>query len=188
MTITYATDHAAFEAAITNWLSTYAILNDRVRQADQPSVKPDTPFATFQIISDGGMGGVDSEDDEYNAVTDRMDFSNSGQRFMTVQVTIYTTPGAADLQQTNARLMLNRALAALRNTTVKSTFNIVGFAFLRMLSTPRQTDEILGDRWERRMTVDLEFGYTSLLLDQSVAGEGGQNWIETIEDTEVTFK
>lgn len=189
MTITYATDHAAFESAIANWLAIYAIQNNRVRQADFEAVKPNTPFATFQIIADSAMGGIDSEDTEYNADTNRLDVSNSGQRLMTVQVVIYTTPGVADLNQANARIMLNRALASLRNTTVREAFNIAGLAFIRLLDSPRQTDEQIGPRWERRMQVDLEFGYTSLLLDQSLPnGTGGQSWIETVVDTEVTYE
>lgn len=186
--ITYATDHAAFEATISNWLGTFGTLNDHVRQADYDGVRPATPFATFQIISDGTIEGVDSEDFKFNEATNRMDASNSGQRRMTVQIVFYTSAGKEDLEGQGARILLNRSLAALRNETVRQTFNDNGLGFLQVLGPPRQFDEQLEDGWERRMQVDVEFGYTSLLLDQSVGEEGGQTFIETFDGVDLTTK
>lgn len=175
MTIQYATDHDAIENTIMNWLRTYATENDRVRYADQAGVRPGTPYATYQIISES-FDGVDAEHQEFNVATDRLDTLTYGPRRMTVQVVIYTTPGSEDVAGRSARMRLNRALAVLRNPAVKVDFNDAGLAFLQVLSPPRQNDEQLGDRWERRMSVDVEFGYTSTLTD--IAPEDDGSWIE----------
>ena len=188
MTITYATDHAAFENTIQNWLETHATFNNRVRQADQEGVRPEPPSATYQIISDGAMDGIDSEFFQHNPEWDRLDNVVSGPRRMTVQVVVYTVPGLEDMEGRSARVRLNGALAALRSPSVREIFTGVGLAFLQVLSAPRQADEQLGDRWERRMQCDIEFGYTSLITDlPTSAEEGGTAWIENAS-IDVTFE
>ena len=186
MTITYATDHDAFENAIVAWLRTYATFNNNVIYANQTAVRPATPFATYQIISEGVLEGIDSEFVQFNPQSNRLDYLTHGPRRMTVQVTVFTEPGAEDVAGRSARMRLNGALAALRSQPVKKLFNDAGLAFLQMLGPPIQSDEQLGDRWERRMQADIELGYTSLVTDISVGSEGGI--IETAEDVEVTYK
>jgi len=188
MTIDYPVDHAAFEDAIVEWLGTYATLNDRIRAAGQMAVRPERPYATYQIIADGAMEGQDAEHTEYNEATERIDVATYGPRRMTVQVIVFTEAGVEDQQGRSARIRLSRALAVLRSPSVKELFRDAGLAFLQVLSAPRGADEQLGDRWERRMLVDVEFGYTSLVTDKSVGSEGGLSWIETVEDINVTYE
>ena len=80
---------------------------------------------------------------------------------------------------------MNTALAILRTNEVKTLFNDAGLAFSRVLSPPRESNEQLGDRWERRVQADIEFRYTSLVTDKPAAGSG--SWIETADDTEITY-
>ncbi len=187
MTIDYATDHEAFEQAIIEWLRTYVTGNSNVRAAKQGAVRPSPPSATYQIIADS-FDGIDSEQHEYNSTTERLDVVTSGPRRMTVQVVVYTTSGSEDAAGRSARIKLSGALSMMRNPTVKEHFNNAGLAFLQVLSPPREADEQLGDRWERRMQVDLEFGYTSLVTDKSSEGEGGLTWIEATDDIKVTYE
>ncbi len=185
MTIQYATDNDAIENAIVKWLRTYDNENENVIYANQMAVRPETPFATYQIIADGALDGVDAEHQEFNDITGRLDTVTYGPRRMTVQIVIFTVPGSEDVAGRSARMRMNRTLAVLRNQTVMNSFHDAGMSFLQILSPPSQADEQLGDRWERRMMADLEFGYTSLVTD--IAPEDDGSWIETADPISVTY-
>ncbi len=186
MTVAYAVDDALIESTIHNWLATYATGNNRVRMADQEAVRPATPYATYQIISDGAQDGRDETHFQFNEATNKLDSVVSGPRRMTVQVAVYTTPGLEDVEGRSARTRLKGALAALQSPVVKEAWAGAGLAFLQVLSAPRAADEQLGDRWERRMQVDIELGYTSLVTDISTV-EDGSTWIENAS-IDVTYE
>ena len=180
MTATYVTDHEALELALRDWIEqTGGLPAGSTRWVDQVAVRQPTPCATMQIISDGAMEGIDAEHSLYNAGTELLDTVTHGPRRMTVQVTVYTTPGAEDIAGRSARVRLIGALASLRSQSMKDLMSGAGLAFLQVLSAPRAVDEQLGDRWERRMQADVEFGYTSLVTDEVT-------WIETNDDLNIT--
>lgn len=163
MTISYDTNHALIEQVILSWITTYAPVS-QVRWVNQIASRPALPYASLQIISDGVMEGVDAEHEEFNVTTETVDVATYGPRRMTVQVTIYTGLETS-ANHTNARFLLSSALSALRTRPVKQTFKDAGLAFLQQLGPVQATDEQLGQRWERRASVDLEFGYTAITTD-----------------------
>jgi len=137
------------------------------------------------MISGGAVDGIDAEHQEYNAVTDNLDTIVYGPRQMTVQVEVFTTDAVELVDvKTGARNKMNAALAGLRIPAMKQLFQEAGLAFQQVLSGPREADEQLGARWERRMIADLAFGYTSVFSD--VAAADAANWIETADDPIIT--
>ena len=187
MTFENKTDYELHEVTIINWLETFAGLSaGSVRMLNQESVRPPLPYGTIQLLVGGVMEGQDSQHFEYNSSTDKLDVITHGPRRMTAQIAVYTEPGREDIEGRSARIKLDTAIAALRSPSVLETFQLAGLAFMQLLSPPRAFDEQLGDRWERRMQADLEFGFTSVFVDKSTAAEGGIGWIETNDDPIVT--
>ena len=180
MPITYATDHAKLERALLAWVETYAGLSaGSGRWLNQVMNRPDLPYATLQIISEGMLEGQDGEYREYNAATTHLDTVLYGPRRMTVQVTVYTAM-EVNAEHNNARKRLTGAVASLRIGASKVALSTAGLSFLQQLVAIIATDEQLGQRWERRAQVDLEFGYTSLVTDKPLVGDT-ENWIETVD-------
>ena len=178
MPITYATDHAGFERALVTWMQTYASLAaDSVRWRNQITGRPDKPYATLHISSDGGAGGQDAEFEQFNSGLGLIEKALHGSRRFTLQCEMYSVPETAP-GQSGARIRLLAAVSALRSDPVKELFRANGLAFLQQLSAVQNLDEQLGDRWERRAMADLEFGYTSVL---TTTGADGSNWIETMD-------
>lgn len=186
MTIAYITDHDAIENVIISWLRTHVTLNDRVIVMNQAIVRPALPYATIQYIADGVMEGHDAEDLIFNIATNRLDIVTHGPRRMTVQVTLYTVPGAEDVAGRSARIRMNTGIAVLRSPSIKNSFAAAGLAFLRVLSQPRAADDQLGDRWERRMQCDVEFGYTAVVTDTGLTG--GVEFIEFLDGGKIVEK
>lgn len=176
MTVQYVTDHDAFENALVAWLRDYALFNDRVRYANQDTARPTPPYATYQIIADGSIEGVDALHEVWNETLQDFETVLYGPRRMTVQVVVFTTPGSEDVAGRSARMRLNGALAALRSRAGLKLFDDAGLAFLQVVGAPLASDEQLGDRWLRRMQVDIELGYTSLV---TTTGEG-EGWFDKI--------
>ena len=182
MTVAYATDHAIIEQALRNWFLTYsglAAVSGKVRWAEVVAGRPAKPYGTLQMIADPITGGVDGELQNYNAVTDHLDKVTHGHRSLSLQCRIYTTPPTA-AGQPHARFMLLAALASLRSEAVKVALRADGLAFLQQLSSVQAVNEQLGDRWEWRAQVDLEFGYTSIFTDKPATGGNG-TYIATLK-------
>jgi hypothetical protein len=176
MTITNVTDYKAFEQALISWLEgTAGLETGSVRFLNQASVRPPLPYGTLQIVSDGRLEGHDSEEFVRNTSTEALDAVLSGPRRMTIQVTLYTERGREDIEGRSARERLNGALTALRHTSVRESLRAAGLAYLQTLSAPTADDDQTGDRWERRMRADVEFGYAAASTETSGAG-----WIETV--------
>ncbi len=173
MTVLYTTDHAEIENTIATWLRDFATFNDRIRVADQAGVRPATPYATYQIIADGAMEGIDSLHEEFNEDLDVFESVLYGPRRMTVQVVVYTEPGAEDVAGRGARVRLSGAIAALRSPKVRDLFFDAGLSFLQLVGAPLASDEQLGNRWERRMQADVELGYTSLVVTKGADDGAG---------------
>ncbi len=163
MTVAYVTDHAVIERTLVNWLEPFA---GPVLWINQPTGRPELPYATLQYIADGLLEGRDAEFHQYNEGNKRFDVVVHGPRRMTIQCMAYAQieSGAG---QVNARYILKAAIAAIRTPSVLEVFQDAGLAFYQQLSSIQTADEMAGQRWERRAQVDLEFGYTSLVTDKS---------------------
>lgn len=162
MTITYATEHAAHWRTLFDWLYKYGGLDSsKVRRLNQVAGRPDLPYANMQVIADVSEG-IEGELWELDTPSDKMDVVVYGPRRMTLQCNMYTAveTGADDVS-TNAMSKLTMAVHALRIPPVKALFKSNGLGFLRAVSSIRADDEQLGQRWERRATIDLEFSYTA---------------------------
>lgn len=175
MTTTYATDHGAIWRVLYTWLETHAGLDPgKVRKLNQATGRPDLPYATMQVIADVG-GGVEGEETRDNG-TGFLDTVTYGPRRMTVQCTVYTAVEQNENDQ-NAMSRLTGAVAALRVPSVKVLFKDNGLAFMQQLGSIQAGDEQLGQRWERRATVDLEFGYTAY----TTVTDEGDGYIKTVD-------
>ena len=160
MTTTHETDYAAIWRALYEWLQIYAGLPENsVRRLNQVAGRPDLPYATMQVIADVG-GGVEGEEQNYNITTETLDTVTYGPRRLTLQITVYTAVEQDETDQ-NAMSRLAGAINALRVPSVKQLFKVNGVAFLQQLSSVQEADQQLGQRWERRANVDLEFSYTA---------------------------
>ena len=180
MPISYDTDHALIERALLAWIETYGgFAAKSARWKNQVAGRPALPYATLQMINDGLLEGHDAEHQEYDAETDHLRTALYGPRRMTVQVTVYTVTEASAAHN-NARKRLTGAVAALRIQAGKDALRAAGLAFLQQLASIRVTDEQLGQRWERRAQVDLEFGFMSLVTDKPLAGDP-ENWLEIVD-------
>lgn len=165
MTITYATEHAAHWRTLFDWLYKYSGLDSsKVRKLNQVAGRPDLPYANMQVIADVAEG-IEGDLWEHDTGTDKMDSVTYGPRRMTLQCNMYTTVEGDDTDIIdNAMSRLTAAVHALRIPPVKASFKSNGIAFLRAASSIRSDDEQLGQRWERRATIDLEFSYTALTV------------------------
>lgn len=180
MTTAYVTDHAALEACLVSWFETYAgFVKNRVTWLNQVSNRPPKPYGNIQIIADSNVEGQDAELQRFNTATGFVERVTYGPRRMSVQFTIYTY-AETDVGQQNARNRLNGLVASLRSQRVKDQFRAAGLAFHQALGGLRILDEQLGQRWERRAQIDLEFGYMSLFTDKPAA-EDAANWVEQVE-------
>ncbi len=165
MTITYATEHAAHWRILFDWLWKYGGLDSsKVRRLNQVAGRPDLPYANMQVIADVAEG-IEGELWNHDTEADKMDVAVYGPRRMTLQCNMYTAveTGVDDIAA-SAMTKLTMAVHALRIPPVKASFKSNGIAFLRAVSSIRESDEQLGQRWERRAVIDLEFGYTALTV------------------------
>lgn len=180
MTTSYDTDYVLIERTLLSWVETYTGIGaGNGRWLNQVMGRPAKPYATLQIIADPIMGGIDAEYQKYNNTTEHIDKVTFGDRRMSLQVTTYTDPPTA-AGQLHARHILNAALASLRSQVVQDLFSSAGLSFWQQLSGVQEIDEQLGQRWEHRAQVDLEFGYVSIFTDKPEAGGDG-TWIESLK-------
>lgn len=184
MTVIQHTNYIGFEKAMHTWLLVHADVAD-VQQADLELGRPAVPYATLTTINPGMLEGQDAEFLKFDAATDNLKLLLHGPRRMSVQVTVYTAPGAvAGANHASNRLM--KAVDALRSPTVRNALALEGLTFLQVLSPPTRLDEQLGERWEWRAQADLEFLYTALLEDSSaVAADKDYGYIKTNDDPAV---
>lgn len=176
----YITDHTLIDRTLLSWAEVYTgVGNGNGRWLNQVMGRPDKPYISLQMVSDPVIAMIDGEEQRYNDVTDHLDKVTYGDRSLILQVTVYDDPPTGAAQQ-NARSRLLGALASLRSQVVKELLSSAGLAFWRAASGVRRLDEQLGQRWEHRAQVDLEFGYTSLFTDKPDQGGDG-SWIETVE-------
>ena len=82
MTVAYVTDHAVIERTLVNWLEAFA---GPVLWLNQPTGRPELPYATIQIIADGMLEGHDAEFQQYNADNKAFEVVVYGHRRMTHQ-------------------------------------------------------------------------------------------------------
>lgn len=181
MTVEYVTDHELIERALIKWLGEHTGI---ARWINHPVGRPPNPYGTIQYITDGVQRGIDATFEKHNATTDKMETVTHGVRSMTIQCTVYTDVETGPGQR-NARNRLVGAVGALRTGTVQREMNDAGLAYMRALTGVQGSDEQLGDRWERRATVDLEFNYISLVTDKPTDPTDGQ-WIDTFDGTTIT--
>jgi len=184
MTYALATDFALIERALIAWAK--ATTGLPVIWAKQIAGRPHTPYLTLRITSDGRNEGQDSEQMEYNTTTGKLDTVTYGPRMMTVELTGYSeTQSAAG--QAGARQYVLQAVAGLRASRIYGEIlRPSGLGFLKQLSDVLDIGEQLGDRWEARFQVDLEFGYTLAFTDKSTAEEG-TTYIETVQPTVMIY-
>lgn len=193
MTATYITNHAAIENALTSWAETYSGLSGKVRWKDQVVGRPAKPYVTLALLVSGLPSGIDAELGHYNGTTSSIDTVTFGDRRLTLQVEVYDAPPDATLN-TAMVTALRRLLgmqASLRTPAVKAAFQAAGVSYRQCLLHPQagpNADEQLGERWEHRAIMDLEFGYTAAFTDIKDISGGGTNWIDTLEAPLITVE
>lgn len=110
-----------------------------------------------------------------------------GQREMTIQINAYANPSNddADLE---ALEYLERALLTLSSNQVRDDFRVVHLAALRWGGANMQ-DVQVGPDWERWATVDVHFGYRSILYDNGTdyGGTVGSVKITLNSEPEITI-
>ena len=187
MTIQLLNDWAAIENAIEAWLEGYTpVAAGSTRWARQMMQRPILPYFTAQVIDGESGEGLDEVVYAPTGVSGSLAVGTAGDRRFTLQLEAYSAvPGAAGA--TDARRLVEQAVAALQNPNCMMLLNAVGLAFRTTLSGIQMQDEQLGDRWERRAQTDLEFGYTLLLADTPTSpSAGGVPYIETITPVDLT--
>ena len=169
MALVDKTDWAGFEMALAAWLTAATGLTGKIRQKDQEAGSPAKPYMTFKMKA-GGREGLDAELRVYNGTTTRYDVVTSGPRRLVVEIAAYTEPPTSGI--IDAREYVMRALNSLQSPSIKTLFANAGLSFMKSLSDAMDVSEQLGDRWERRVQADLEFGYTAAFIDTSTADTG----------------
>ncbi len=160
MTVTYAVDTGEIWRTLFTWLETYAVLPvNSILRLNQVAGRPALPYGTMQVLSDIGVG-IDGIEEILDVATDKLRSVTYGPRRLTLQCGVYTAPEISP-DDTNAMIKLTGAIQAIRTPPAKVLFGASGLAFLSQLNSVQAVDEQLGQRWERRATVDLEFGYTA---------------------------
>lgn len=176
--ISVTTDRRLFRRTIIAWLSqSTGIPVTRVIWGDQAARRPERPYAMVLFPTRGVKTGIDENTMNFNIATQAIERVTSGPRLITAQVEIYTA-AATDIDTLEAGDLLENALFMMDTESIRESMRSAKIGVINHTAI-LNTDEQVGDRWERRAISDVIFAYSGESFDDGDGGTG--NWIETVD-------